>query len=285
MIRVIMFDLGGTLVDGQRPFPHVPDALGAVNGFETADGQPLRSCLVSDFTMAEPPDDPAHVEAIFADYLALLAGFGLTEFFRPPQERITLSTHAGVRKPDRRVYETALRRLGSPAGLPECLVVTEDAAHLAACRDLGMSTLRFNTGDDWLDVLLRLRLLVAPTNVVDGAEALRPWFAVRDAELISVAEPISAGEAAVRLRVPVSGPDGRPATRLVDTLVSFDDDGRVLRLTGSGTDQETAAFVASLRAAGALGVAGGPLMPGVTHTEAIGESGEIVARRRRFSAM
>ena len=69
------------------------------------------------------------------------------------------------------------------------------------------------------------------------------------------------------------------------TLVSFDDDGRVLCLTGSGTDEETAAFVASLRAAGALGVAGRPLAPGVTHTEAIGESGEIVARRRRFSAM
>jgi hypothetical protein len=235
--------------------------------------------------MAEPPDDPAHVEAIFADYLALLAGFGLTEFFRPPQERITLSTHAGVRKPDRRVYQTALRRLGSPAGLPECLVVTEDAAHLAACRDLGLSTLRFNAGDDWLDVLLHLRLLVAPTSVVDGAEALRPWFAVRDAELISVAEPISAREAGVRLRVPVTDPGGRPATRLVDTRVSFDDNGRVLRLTGSGTDQETAAFVASLRAAGALGVAGRPLVPGVTHTEAIGESGEIVARRRRFSAL
>ena len=280
-----MFDLGGTLVDGQRPFPHVPDALGAVNSFETADGQPLRSCLVSDFAMADPPDDPARVEAIFAEYLALLAGFGLAEFFLPPQERITLSTHAGVRKPDRRVYETALRRLGSPAGLPDCLVITEDAAHLAACRILGMSTVRFSTGDDWLDVLLRMRLLVAPASVADGVEALRPWFAVRDAELISVAEPISAREAAVRLRVPARDPDGRPAARLVDTLVSFDDDGRVLCLTGSGPDTETAAFVASLRAAGALGVAGRPLAPGVTHTEAIGESGEIVARRRRFSAM
>jgi FMN phosphatase YigB (HAD superfamily) len=169
MIRVIMFDLGGTLVDGQRPFPHVPEALSAVNSFETADGQPLRSCLVSDFTMADPPDDPAQVEAIFADYLSRLAGFGLAEFFQPPQERITLSTHAGVRKPDRRVYELALRRLGSPAGLPECLVVTEDVAHLAACRILGMSTLRFSAGDDWLDVLLLLRRLVAPASVADGS--------------------------------------------------------------------------------------------------------------------
>src|SRR5262249_19065641 len=56
MIRVVMFDLGGTLVDNdRRPFPHITDALTAIVAFKTADGKPLRSCLVSDYTMPEPP--------------------------------------------------------------------------------------------------------------------------------------------------------------------------------------------------------------------------------------
>jgi hypothetical protein len=55
MIRVVMFDLGGTLVDNdRRPFPHVTDALTAIAAFKTADGKLLRSCLVSDYTMPEP---------------------------------------------------------------------------------------------------------------------------------------------------------------------------------------------------------------------------------------
>ena len=56
MIRVVMFDLGLTLIDAHdRPFAHVPQALATIKAFKAADGKPLRTCLVSDFTMAEPP--------------------------------------------------------------------------------------------------------------------------------------------------------------------------------------------------------------------------------------
>jgi FMN phosphatase YigB (HAD superfamily) len=49
MIRVVIFDLGMTLIDGnRRPYPHVEDALRAIARLRTADGKPLRSCLVSD---------------------------------------------------------------------------------------------------------------------------------------------------------------------------------------------------------------------------------------------
>src|SRR5262245_28367539 len=113
MLRVVMFDLGGTLVDGTRPFPHVPEALSALTRFETADGNRLEHGLVSDFTMADPPAGPAQVRARFREYLERLDGFGLRRYFRPAERRITLSTHAGVLKPDRRVYQTALLRLGS----------------------------------------------------------------------------------------------------------------------------------------------------------------------------
>jgi FMN phosphatase YigB (HAD superfamily) len=58
MIKVVMFDLGDTLIDANdHPFPHVADALTAIAGFKTAEGNPLKSCLVSDFAMAPVPDE------------------------------------------------------------------------------------------------------------------------------------------------------------------------------------------------------------------------------------
>ena len=58
MIRVVMFDLGLTLIDGQgRPVPFVKEALGSIQAF-VADGKRLQTCLVSDFTMPPSPATP-----------------------------------------------------------------------------------------------------------------------------------------------------------------------------------------------------------------------------------
>src|SRR5262249_6650807 len=131
MIRVVMFDLGETLVDNdRRPFPHITDALTAIAAFKTADGKPLHSCLVSDYTMPEPPATQAKITALFKKYLAILDHTGLRAFFEPVEKRVTLSTHAGVAKPDRRIFETALQRLGVKVPLEERLFITEDPGHI-----------------------------------------------------------------------------------------------------------------------------------------------------------
>jgi hypothetical protein len=130
MIRVVMFDLGETLVDAnRRPFPHVREALTALGGFRTADSGPLSSCLVSDYTMVVPPITRDKIRPVFEEYIAILDATALREFFEPEDERVTLSTHVGVGKPDRAVFEMALHRLRSKATLQECLFITENAGH------------------------------------------------------------------------------------------------------------------------------------------------------------
>src|SRR5262249_17212025 len=89
VIRVLMFDLGLTLKDANnRPFPHVKEALTAISSFKTADGKRLSSCLVSDFTMPDPPATPAKIDAIFKQYLAVLDATGLRPFFEPVKKRV-----------------------------------------------------------------------------------------------------------------------------------------------------------------------------------------------------
>jgi FMN phosphatase YigB (HAD superfamily) len=146
MIRVAVLDLGETLIHGDQLFPHVPEALTALRKLRAADGARLQLCLVSDFTMP----NGASVRTLFSRYLRILDGVRLRRFFLPVGRHVTLSTHAGVTKPDRRIYELALERLGTGATLDECVVITEDAGHIAACTAMGMAGLRFG-GDfsDW----------------------------------------------------------------------------------------------------------------------------------------
>jgi beta-phosphoglucomutase-like phosphatase (HAD superfamily) len=135
MIGVLMFDLGMTLIDANgQPFPHVETALTAISDLKTADGKALRSCLVSDFRMPPPSPTAAQVTALFDEYLAILTATGLRPFFEPAAERVTLSAHADARKPDRKIFEKALQRLGADVSLEECLLITEQATHIKEAR-------------------------------------------------------------------------------------------------------------------------------------------------------
>jgi hypothetical protein len=136
MPTIVLLDLGETLVSQGRMLPHVPRALALLATFRPA--APL--CLVSDFDMAA---DPADVDRLFAAYVAAVRGFGLASFFDPPDERMTTSTLAGVRKPDPAIFRLALGRARVAGGLDGAVFVTEDAAHVAAARALGMHAWRF----------------------------------------------------------------------------------------------------------------------------------------------
>ena len=193
MIRVVMFDLGATLVDEQlHPFAHVPEALAAIASFKTSDGKALRTCLVSDFDLAELPATPAKVRAIFQRYLGLLDQTGLRAHFEPVQRRVTLSTHAGQRKPARAVFEAALRRLRIDATLEECLLVTEDAGHIKAVQKLlGMATLQFSGGqpgpgpghfDDWSQAPALIAHLVAAQSDANMHAAIKAHLAAQGIE-------------------------------------------------------------------------------------------------------
>jgi hypothetical protein len=144
MIKVVLFDLGLTLVTAQqKPFAHVSEALAAIQGLHTAAGTPLRSALVSDFDLVAPPPTAAKIAPVFANFLALLTATGLRDLFEPTARRVTLSTHVGVMKPARAVFDKALSRLQIKATLAECLFITEDPVHIAAARVLGLYALRF----------------------------------------------------------------------------------------------------------------------------------------------
>jgi len=145
VIRVVMFDLGDTLIwknpqGAYETFPQVTSTLAALGETKCADGTPLLMALVSDYERATNPQD---VLSKFTKFLGILKDVHLVEYFQPVDQRVTLSTHAGVTKPDPKVFELALQRLGIKAPFSECLFITENSLHIRACKSLGMGTLQF----------------------------------------------------------------------------------------------------------------------------------------------
>lgn len=300
MIRVVMFDLGMTLVDANaRPFAHVREALDAIGRFETADGKPLRMCLVSDFTMPAPPATPAKVRALFAEYLELLDRTGLRDAFEPVARRVTLSTHAGAIKPARVVFDTALKRLRVRATLDECLFVTENAAHIAAARDqLGMGVLRFGaTGeeafDDWSQAPALIAQRIAPGHDANAHAAIRAHLAARDVDVASIAPADAAGTRAVSARVWRTLPAEAGAAPLriavpVSATVSRAPSGALHARVDEPTAEaieETANYARSLAAHAQIAAPGAPATGEATHVIEVDAQGRRTLVRQRFKAI
>jgi FMN phosphatase YigB (HAD superfamily) len=297
MIRVLMFDLGGTLIDANRRLrPHVRIALDALARFETADGQPLQSCLVSDYTMPPPPMTRERLEETFREYLEILEGVGLRAYFEPVDQRVTLSSHAGATKPSPAIFRKALERLHSNASFEQCLLVTEDADHVAAVRrDLGMQALRFGARsepgtdfDDWSQVpaLVETRIGAQITTNLEAAVQARMSAAgmeVGQLELGSAAgpwtvsgrrlHPVELPEfGTVHVAVPVSGRVTRSAAGEL-SLPPLD----------AEAVRETEQFARSLVSHGQVGERRD--RRGATHAIETDAEGRKILVRKRFSAV
>jgi hypothetical protein len=305
MIRVVMFDLGMTLVDDdRRPFAHVEDALTAISDFKTADGKSLRSCLVSDFTMATPPVTDAKVSALFNEYLAILDGAGLRSFFEPVNKRVTLSTHAGVKKPDRKIFETALQRLGADVSLEECLFITEDAAHIEKAREIfNMKTMQFHSAgsshfdfDDWAEAPALIANLVAPHQQANTHGAIKAHLAAKGIDLLT-SEPTESSDA-LRFSGHMWSPISVPGFEdLQDVQVAIPIEGKVTRghkgevrsavpmQPSAEQIAEATSYVRSLAKHGQIAGPAAKQSQRATHQIETDEKGNRRLVRKRFTAL
>lgn len=207
-IRAILFDLGDTLVTGEKALPGVPEMLQQLQQVEP----PVPFGLVSDWTMPEPGAPKEDVAQLVAEYLEVLTRTGLRQFFEPVGGRVTLSTEAGARKPDRRVFALALERLGVPGAFGEALFITENVGHVESARGLGMKSLRFGAGgevSDWTTGAPALLELVTGERVATEDSARRTFERMlRANDLVAPAgEPLRPGQ------THEESTDGKPAVR------------------------------------------------------------------------
>lgn len=222
MIKVVMFDLGQTLIDEtnqQRPFPH---AIKALTTITKANPGP-EICLVSDFKMDLTP------AKAMKEYLAILDAAGLRAFFEPVQKRVTLSNHAAAAKPSRKIFKKALQRLGMPATpLEHCCFITENADHIKAAREqLHMQTFQFGVDfTDWAKVPAMLGIALPSvgssgwhTISVPGHEDLKD-VEVEAPDSPNAIEEVKSYVASLANSDQIAGRPGKPAFRATHMLVT-----------------------------------------------------------------
>jgi hypothetical protein len=295
MIRVLMLDLGETVIDkDMKLLPHVREALETVRGFETEAHKPLSVCLVSDF------DKPGKtVGEIFQEYVEILENVRLRQFFEPVEKRVTLSAQAGVGKPERGIFEFAVKRLGVKAKLDECLFITENAGHIEKSRLLGIKTLMFGKTNadfsDWSEAPLLIAQIVNPASTKNLEGALRFALAVdHDLELLSVSQ--KSGDGIIRGKVnkshslPNSESEGGQksiVTIPVNVEIKMSKKGKVKTVKTEEPEKEhldeAAHYIKTLEDNKQVKHGEGPLGPGETHRETVNEKGEKRIERKRFS--
>ena len=299
-----MLDLGETLVHDNSVLPHVPEALETLQNFKTADGKQLQLCLVSDFLKPDPPVTPAKIEKLFQQYIEILNQLNLSEFFKPFKRHITLSTHAGVKKPDRGIFELAITRLGLDATLSECLFITENAEHISDCqKKLGMATLRFASEadggdfDDWSEAPLLVSQLIDSGNSPNLESGLKLALSSRhEMELVSMEKKKEGAKVRARAQkwYPVPNPkaDNKEDVQVpipVDVEIDLNKKGGIRSVKADQPDSEAvadaASFVETLAANDQLTDESEPLTDDATHRIETDEKGRKRLVRKRFSAI
>jgi hypothetical protein len=298
-LKVLMLDLGGTLVNDGTVLPHAKEALQTFAEMETVDGESLEMCLVSDFKMPAPPTTSSKIREIFGEYLELLEQFGVREYFLPADRRITLSTHAGVNKPNRGIFEKAIERLSVNAVLKECLFITEEPAHLTACAALGMGTLRFGSVEgftDWADAPLLVAAKLAAPRAPNMANALGMWLRAKHGmQVVNVNVAPRGDRATARVKAAWALPAGELGGQQLHVEMpavmdlQLDAAGHVRSMAPTAPSDEEISeavdFVKTLQTHGQIANENERTPALTTHQLVQDAQGRTVLRRQRFSAL
>jgi hypothetical protein len=141
--------------------------------------------IISNYFMPSLPVTEEKIVALEKQYrTTVLEPAGLAPLFAPFDSKVTISSRAGVSKPDRKIFETALARLHSTARLDECLFVTEEKTHLEKAREYGMLPIGFESSvpgiqsfSNWNDAPMILAESVAPGNMSNLTLSAAPALA------------------------------------------------------------------------------------------------------------
>lgn len=303
MIRIAFYDVGETLIHNGQPFPGVVETLQAISEFETADGHSLFFGIISDFFMPAPPPTEEKILALEEQYRnQILQPTQLSGFFQPFETHVTISSRAGVFKPERKIFETALARSGTGLEFSECLFVTENKNHLDKCVEFGITPVRFGPDTDgmaafqeWVDAPTVIAGIVAPGHTENQAAAVAPALASRFGLVgfkptrIGTMSLSGLSSQLLQLNDPRLGPlDGVYVERPTEVTVELGPDGRVVGVSDSTADPDELAdsvnFVSSLLKSGKVAIPGQQAPPfGVTHIVECDDAGRRRLVRRGYA--
>lgn len=163
-MKLVLFDLGQTLEDGDVLLPGALTTLQDIAALRDHDGAPVQLGLASDF------DEPAQ------QYYDIIDNLGIREFFEPVVTHVALSGEVGAHKPAREFFEAAVGKIDPGLTFADVFFVTENRSHVAAARKMGLTAVQVRPpGGSGGDIASLTELLPHVQQFVDGG-----WFRMGD---------------------------------------------------------------------------------------------------------
>jgi FMN phosphatase YigB (HAD superfamily) len=135
-MKLVLFDLGDTLEYKKESISVLrDDALELLSGIQNLrenDRKNLVVGLISDWDQ-EP-----------IKYYNLLEDLGISNFFKPYKDKVTLSIEVGVTKPDEKIFRAAIDKIQKDLSYRNVIFITEKKDHIIAARKYGMMAIRIN---------------------------------------------------------------------------------------------------------------------------------------------
>jgi len=167
-MRIIFFDLGQTLEDNGVLLPGANDLLSAIQSMKDSNEELPVTALVSDYYEADRPED---IEVLKKQYYNDLEELGIQSYFQPLSQKVTLSTEVGVRKPNEKIFRSAIDKIEKDLPFHHVIFIADSLDHVTSARELGMTAIHFqgpgqNTGEvtklvDLIPIIRRL-LIFSP---------------------------------------------------------------------------------------------------------------------------
>jgi hypothetical protein len=139
-MRIILFDLGQTLEDNDVLLPGAADVLSAIQTMRDSNEELPVAALVSDYYEAESHED---IEVLKKQYYKDLEKLGIQSYFQPLSQKVTLSTEVGVRKPDEKIFRTAIDKIHRDLPFHHVIFIADSLDHVTAARELSMTAIHF----------------------------------------------------------------------------------------------------------------------------------------------
>ncbi len=144
LMKIILFDLGETLESRGRLIDGAENAISSIKGMHDSNGESVAISLVSDFDNFDHGLRLEDVKPMQLSYYRHLKNLGITKYLEPLYEHVTLSAEIGVRKPDEKIFRSAINLIKMNLPFSNVLFVTEEPTHIDAARHIGMKAIHFN---------------------------------------------------------------------------------------------------------------------------------------------
>jgi FMN phosphatase YigB (HAD superfamily) len=135
-MKIILFDLGDTLEYKKDSVSVLrDDALELLSGIQYLHDNDRKNLVVS--LISDWDQEPLK-------YYHLLEELGISHFFKPHPEKVTLSNEVGVTKPHEKIFRTAIDKIQKDLQYRNVIFITENKDHIIAARKYGMMAIRIN---------------------------------------------------------------------------------------------------------------------------------------------